>query len=82
MPAYCYYTSQSYQISEEVWEHVLKVHALHRLRHRLENFELLLSILLDIHYGREVIAPVAVVGSRPHSHQVLILEPMNVAFLN
>jgi hypothetical protein len=50
------------------------MHALHRLRHRLEDLELLLPTLLHLHYRRQVIASVAVVRRTPHSHQVLVLN--------
>lgn len=49
--------------------------ALHRLGHRLKDLELLLPGLLDLHDGRQVVAPIAVVRRTPHRHQVLVLHP-------
>ena len=49
--------------SQEVRQDVLEVHTLHRLRYRLEDLELLLSVLLDLHDGGQIVASVAVVRS-------------------
>lgn len=70
------------KISQEIREYVLEVNTSHRFRNRLEDFEVLFSILFYLHDRRHVAAPVAVVGSAPDSDQVLILEPVDIPFLH
>ena len=54
----------------------------HGLRNSLEDLEILLAVLFHLHYRSHVAASIAVVRSTPYSHKVLILEPVNVAFLH
>jgi hypothetical protein len=61
-------------ISQEIGQNIFEVDAPHGLRHRLEDLELLLASLLDLHDGGQVVAPVAVVGRAPHRHQILFLN--------
>ena len=42
------------------------------MRRRLEFYKLLLQLLVQHHYRRRVVAPVAVVGRTPHRHQLLV----------
>lgn len=46
------------------------------LAHSVENVEAALQVFVDIQVGGDIATAVAVVGSRPHRDQVLILEPV------
>ena len=51
------------------------------LLHSVKNYEVPFSVLVQAQNGRLVAHPVAVVGSRPQSHQLLV-EPVYVSFLH
>lgn len=52
------------------------------IRHRTEDFEIWIEILAKRHDTRHVAASVAVIGSRPDSHDVLGLEMVFVALVD
>ena len=58
------------------------MHTFHWLRHSLEDLELFLPILLHLHNRSQIITTVAVIRCRPHRHQILVLEPMDIALLD
>lgn len=60
--------------SQEIGENIFEVDALHGLWDGLEDLELLLAGLLDLHDGCQIVAPVAVVGRAPDCHEVLVLS--------
>jgi hypothetical protein len=61
--------------SQEVGNDVAVVDDSGALRYRVENFKVVLHLLVNKHNGRNVSTAVAVVGRRPDSDQVGVLEP-------
>ena len=67
--------------SQEIWYNVFVVHTFLALLVCLERHERVIAWFVHLHETRQVIAPVTVVRSRPHRHQILLRKPLIVSFL-
>jgi len=61
--------------SQEVRHNVAVVDDARALRHRVEDLEVVLDLLVDKHDRSDISAAVAIIGGRPDRDQVRVLEP-------
>lgn len=68
--------------SKKIWNHVAVVAAIFALLVCGIDHEAVLPVFIDLHEASLVVASVTIVGRRPNGHQVLLIEPLHVAFLS
>jgi hypothetical protein len=73
---------KQHQQLQEIWQDKLRWYALRTLRHFLECLEIPSEVFIQLQNGGNIAAPIAVIGSRPHSDQDVIREPVLVPFLD